>query len=174
MHPFCIHCLFFNLRSFTKWVAKVFRLKGEEGTHTISKLPNESFTPLYSNPFCKGITHDTLVGQNPGPPKIIETLWFICYLQMSTATGSINILLMAEFVAPFSPNFETKSQTSQTRWFTTYQHKLHQPKKHGSFNPSNMTSWWLNHPFEKYARRIGSFPPIFGAKQKYTKLMRTN
>ena len=90
---------------------------------------------------------------------------------MSTATGSINILLMAEFVAPFSPNFATKSQTSQTRWFTTYQHKHHQPKKQGSFNPSNMTSWWLNHPFEKYARRIGSFPPIFGAK---TKIYKTN
>ena len=22
------------------------------------------------------------------------------------------------------------------------------------------TSWWLNHPFEKYARQIGSFPQV--------------
>ena len=32
----------------------------------------------------------------------------------------------------------------------------------GKFN----TSWWLNHPFEKYARQIGSFvlPQLAGAQ----------
>ena len=30
-----------------------------------------------------------------------------------------------------------------------------------------LTSWWLNHPFEKYARQIGSFPPSRDANKKY-------
>ena len=25
-----------------------------------------------------------------------------------------------------------------------------------------ISSWWLNHPFEKYARQIGSFPQVGG------------
>ena len=29
-----------------------------------------------------------------------------------------------------------------------------------------LTSWWLNHPFEKYARQIGSFPQGSGWKLK--------
>ena len=27
-------------------------------------------------------------------------------------------------------------------------------------NHNRLTSWWLNHPSEKYARQIGSFPQV--------------
>ena len=32
-------------------------------------------------------------------------------------------------------------------------------------NPPLFSSWWLNHPFEKYARQIGSFSQV-GVKIK--------
>ena len=31
-------------------------------------------------------------------------------------------------------------------------------------NNNSLASWWLNHPFEKYARQIGSFPQGSGMK----------
>ena len=37
----------------------------------------------------------------------------------------------------------------------------------------HVTSWWLNHPSEKYARQIGSFSPIFGVKIKNPKILET-
>ena len=45
-------------------------------------------------------------------------------------------------------------QNSKTRW------------RAGFLNLNeNIPSWWLSHPFEKYARRIGSFPQV-GVKIK--------
>ena len=39
---------------------------------------------------------------------------------------------------------------------------------HKNSHPSK-TSWWLNHPFEKYARQNGSFPQIGLKINKYLK-----
>ena len=30
-------------------------------------------------------------------------------------------------------------------------------------------SWWLNHPFEKYARQIGTFSPVGDENKQYLK-----
>jgi len=42
--------------------------------------------------------------------------------------------------------------------------------KHHGQKATNKTGWWLDHPFEKYARQNGFiFPNFRGENQKYLK-----